>query len=333
MTVTQAMLMAAGLGTRLKPFTDHAPKAFLPVMGVPAAQFALDSAVRAGVSRLVVNVHHHPQQSLREIAALDAQGAELVVSDESRELLGSAGGIKKALPHFGGKPFFLLNADVLCDLDLVALAHAHARLRSQWGVKFTLAVHPQGPAGGKYREIHFDAEEGRIRSIGDLATGRPFFIGAAVMEADAFDLVPDGVSAETVPLIFEPAIREGKAGVFLACGKDDPWKDIGAPSLWLDAHLSLIQGLETGKIPSAWRTRIEQNAHRVAQGIWISRKSATLSNRARATHWSGPCFWSGEKAPQQFGPNSVFYGNIAGSAGPRSNGIGRDGAWVDVAKL
>lgn len=327
MPIRRAMLMAAGLGTRLKPFTELAPKAFFPVMGVPAAQFAVDAAVAAGVRTLVMNVHHHARSAIEQASRLDLGGSRLVISDESSILLGSAGGIKKALPYFEKEPFFLLNADVLCDVDLAALARAHERLRARWGVKLTLAVHPAGPAPGEYAEVSFDAERGLVTGLGERATGRPFFIGAAVIEPEALEKVPAGAPAETVPLIFRPAIEEGRAGFFRASGPEAPWKDVGSPALWLESHLSLIRDLETGRVPPLWRKRIESASARVAQGIWTARREGFI-NHARATRWEGPCYWAGEKAPKNLGPNAVLYGD--GGTAALSNGIGYQGLWVQL---
>src|SRR4051794_13663614 len=103
------MLMAAGRGTRLRPFTDLAPKPLLPLLGVPMAQFAVDALAQAGVPRIVANIHHHAAATRAGFAALDLAGTELVFSDESAELLGSAGGIQKASPLLGEGPFFLMN--------------------------------------------------------------------------------------------------------------------------------------------------------------------------------------------------------------------------------
>jgi NDP-sugar pyrophosphorylase family protein len=336
MPVTQAMLMAAGLGTRLRPFTDHAPKALMPVMGIPAAQFAVDVLLGAGVKRIVANIHHHAEATREGLARLDlsrAPGAELLISDESRGLLGSAGGVKKALPCFNGQPFFLLNADVVCDVDLSALARTHEALHRQYGVLLTLALAPMGPPGGKYAEIFVDGE-GRIKGIGPQALGRPFFLGAAVFEPQALAGVPPGLPGETVPLIFQPAIAAGRAGYHWNAGGYGIWKDVGTPALWLDAHLELMDRLETGALPSVWRRRIEARARRVSQGIWIGAEAT--GHRRGYSGFSSPSFWDGVgKAPRELGPGAVLYGSDSGLAnvGSLRGGIGSGGAWVQVTQL
>ncbi|MDR3605929.1 MAG: sugar phosphate nucleotidyltransferase [Oligoflexia bacterium] len=322
MPVTQAMLMAAGLGTRLKPFTDRAPKALLPVLGIPAAQYATDNLALAGVRKIVANIHHHPEKMRAGLATIDTS-AELIVSDESRLLLGSAGGIKRALPYFDRKPFFLINADVLCDIDLAALARTHERLRQTHGVMLTLAIAPQGPAGGKYAEILHDDD--LVRGIGAHAKGKPFFVGAAVFEPEALDYVPDGIPAETVPTIFSPAIAMNKAGFHPISGGYGIWKDIGSPALWLDAHLEIIARLETGALPGIWRRRIESVAQRAANGIWAGRG-------VRFHQGEAPCYWDGNGVrPPKLGPNAVLYGDAASAQ--LSGGIGFEGLWVHCPQL
>ncbi len=317
------MLMAAGLGTRLRPFTEHLPKALIPVMGVPISQFAIDGLVRAGVKKIVANIHHLPEISTKGLFGLDRGQANLVLSDESSLLLGSAGGLKKALPHFDREPFFLINADVLYDIDLDRLARHHSLLRSQWGVNLTLAVLPAGPPEGSgeevYREIHVDPSTGLIRGLGEPEKHRPFFAGAAVIEPEVIaGLTPD-TPLEFVPSILLPAIAQGRAGALLSQGC---WQDIGSPRTWLQTHLALIEGLKKGTLPQHWQKRIEAINRQIAPGIWIEKKHP-LENHTPS--WVSPCYWSshGEAAavpPQQLGPHAVLYGSTL--QGSLAHGIG-----------
>lgn len=331
-----AMLMAAGLGTRLRPFSEITPKPLLPVMGIPTAQFAVDQLVYSGVSRIVANVHHRSLAATQGLTGLDLGRpgeCEMLISDESDRLLGSAGGLRKALPLLGNKPFFLLNGDMLCELDLARLWTHHHALRSRWGVSLTLAVFRAGPPGGKYSEIQFDPESELITGIGPASEEKPFFVGAAVIEPEALERVPDGEPAEFVPLVLRPAIEQRKAGLFLDEGY---WFDIGSPELWLNTHLSLMRRLEHGRLPALWRRRIEHFNTRLASEIWVGndfRKAA----RAQVTNWAGPCYWSGMEgagpAPSQLGPNAVVYGSLAAGAQPGSGpGIGYGGPWVDLSR-
>ena len=300
--IRQAMLMAAGLGTRLRPFTDQVPKALLPVMGVPMAQFALDSLARAGVTRVVANVHHLAPIARAGLLALERPASmEIIISDESGLLLGSAGGLREALPYFGGEPFYLVNADVICDVDLAALGRAHLRRRTQWGAALTLAVCPQAPPGSAYREILVDPAEGRVIGFAPHAHERPFFIGSAVIEPDALARVPREGAAEFVPTILEPAIAEGRACAALTRPR---WHDVGSPALWLDAHLALIEALETGALSRGLRERIESRARRLADRVWGE-------IGARELAFPAPPSFVGSAAGYRVTPHAISYGGMS----------------------
>src|SRR5580704_1371808 len=111
--IDRAMIMAAGLGTRMRPLTDDRPKPLVTVRGRTLIDHAIDRLVAAGVTLVVVNLHYKAQQ-LRD--HLDRRmevrrDIEIRYSVETDELLGTGGGVAKALPQFGGAPFFILNSD------------------------------------------------------------------------------------------------------------------------------------------------------------------------------------------------------------------------------
>jgi MurNAc alpha-1-phosphate uridylyltransferase len=329
--ISKAMLMAAGLGTRLQPFTHHQTKALLPVLGVPIAQLGIDSLVRAGVQNLVANIHHDSERTRAGLLALDCGSAQLDISDESKLLLGSAGGLREALPKLGKGPFFLANADVLCDVNWLALAAAHQKLRSRRGVHMTLAIFRQGPEGCEYREILYDPRSELITGLGSQSVGCPFFIGAAVIEPEALSQIPGQGPAEFVPTVLEPAVLSKKAGIFLTEGS---WYDIGSPSLWLSAHLAAIDRLETGFFPSPssqlWQKRWEATNLRVGQKSWIALGSPRSS---RLTSWAAPFYWDGRdlqksSIPWVLGPNAVLYGQAISPVTDLQQGIGFAGEWV-----
>lgn len=127
-----AMVLAAGLGKRMRPITDTMPKPLVEIAGRTLLDRGLDSLADAGVIKAVVNVHYLPEQIVAHVAARTAP--RIVVSDESAGLLDSAGGIVKALPELGADPFYILNADTFwidtedSNLDRLALAWDAARM-------------------------------------------------------------------------------------------------------------------------------------------------------------------------------------------------------------
>jgi N-acetyl-alpha-D-muramate 1-phosphate uridylyltransferase len=107
----RAMVFAAGLGTRMRPITEIMPKPLVKVAGKPMIDHMLDRLAAAGVETAVVNVHHHAEQIEAHLA--NRKRPKIIVSDERDKLLDQGGGIQRALPHFGGEPFFICNTDSL----------------------------------------------------------------------------------------------------------------------------------------------------------------------------------------------------------------------------
>src|ERR1700747_2555412 len=108
---TKAMVLAAGLGLRMRPLTDHMPKPLVAVAGRPLLDHVLDKLGSAGVSEAVVNVHYLPDQIIDHVAA--RKSPRVIVSDERNQVLGTGGGVVKALPLLGAAPFFHVNSDTL----------------------------------------------------------------------------------------------------------------------------------------------------------------------------------------------------------------------------
>jgi len=118
----QAMLFAAGMGTRLKPLTDTMPKALVPVAGQPLLWHVLMKLKTEGFERIVVNVHHFAQQIIDYLAANQNFGLDIRISDERKQLLETGGGIKKALPLFDpDTPILIHNVDILSNVSLSTL--------------------------------------------------------------------------------------------------------------------------------------------------------------------------------------------------------------------
>ena len=116
----KAMIFAAGLGTRLKPLTDHMPKALVPVAGKPMLEHVINKLKSSGVNEIVINVHHFANQIIDFVKVNDNFGITIHISDETEQLLDTGGGIKKASPFFT-EPFIVHNADILSNIDLKEL--------------------------------------------------------------------------------------------------------------------------------------------------------------------------------------------------------------------
>ena len=123
------MILAAGLGTRLKPWTDRHPKALAVVNGKSLLQRNVEYLRQFGITDIIVNVHHFAEQIKNAIAENKGWGSNISISDESDEVLETGGGLKKAFWYFkeSDASFVLMNADILTDLDLSAMMHEHKK--------------------------------------------------------------------------------------------------------------------------------------------------------------------------------------------------------------
>jgi len=124
----KAIIFAAGLGSRLKPLTDNTPKALLTVNGKPLLAHAIEKLQHAGVTEIIVNVHHLAEQIVAYLENNHHHGVMFSISDEYDLLLDTGGGLKKAAPFFNdGQPFFAYNVDILTDMDLSAMMDFHCK--------------------------------------------------------------------------------------------------------------------------------------------------------------------------------------------------------------
>lgn len=119
----KAMIFAAGLGTRLKPLTDTMPKALVPVGGKPLLEILIRKMIAAGITDIVINVHHFADQIVRFVEQHKSFGIRIAFSDETDALLDTGGGIRKAMPLLtdgqeGGAPVLVHNVDILSNADL-----------------------------------------------------------------------------------------------------------------------------------------------------------------------------------------------------------------------
>jgi NDP-sugar pyrophosphorylase family protein len=227
------MVLAAGLGTRMRPLTLLRAKPALPVMNRPLIHWTLERLARHGVREVVVNLHHRPDSIVRAVGNGSAFGLKVRYTRE-RAILGTGGGPRKARALLGDGPVLIVNGDVLFDFDLGALMRQHRRRRAA----ATLALLPN-PDVGRYSPVVL-RRDGRLASIAGRprpARGRPWlFTGVHVVQAELLDRLPRGAS-DSVRDLYAPLIGEGAlvAG-FRARGR---WYDFGAPASYLASQLEM----------------------------------------------------------------------------------------------
>jgi NDP-sugar pyrophosphorylase family protein len=226
-----AMILAAGLGTRLRPLTDRVPKALVPVGGVPILERVARRLVQAGADRLIINLHHLGDAIRDFVAEHDDFGVEVLYSEEPAEPLETGGGLLNAAPLFRrGAPFFVHNGDILTDLPLEAMYATH--LRS--GALATLAV-MERPSS---RQLLFDdvgllgrsdsAKDLRLLARETIGEVTPLgFGGVHVVSPDIFERITETGAFS----ILETYLRLVGEGARILPFRIDSclWIDIGKP--------------------------------------------------------------------------------------------------------
>ncbi|KQT83976.1 nucleotidyltransferase family protein [Aurantimonas sp. Leaf443] len=222
-TPRTAMMLAAGLGKRMRPITSTIPKPLVEVRGKALIDYGLDALARTGVTRTVVNVHYLPD--LMRAHLRKRRDMEIVISDERETLLDSGGGIVKALPELGPDPFYVMNADTFWidgyrnNLELMAELFDPARM----DVCLLIADMAQATGYDGRGDFAMDAE-GRLARVAERDMSPFIYAGAAIVKPEVFA----GREAEPFSLnrIFDEAIeRDRLFGVRLG----GLWLTVGTP--------------------------------------------------------------------------------------------------------
>ena len=233
-TPRTAMVLAAGLGKRMRPITDTLPKPLIKIAGKALIDWGLDALSDAGVERAVVNVHYLPDQLVRHLSGRAKPAIE--ISDERDALLDSGGGIVRALPKLGPAPFFVLNADTFWidrksdSLRRLALAWDDARM----DILLMLARLDQatGHSGGADFLVGSDGRLARAKGDPDGL----IYAGAAIVHPRIFTDVPAG--AHSLNVEFDRALAAGRLhGMVL----DGDWITVGTPDAIAPAEAAVAR--------------------------------------------------------------------------------------------
>jgi MurNAc alpha-1-phosphate uridylyltransferase len=229
-----AMVLAAGLGTRMRPVTDGMPKPLVPVAGKALIDYVLDKLTEAGVGTAVVNVHYFADQIERHLEA--RQAPRVVISDERKQLLNTGGGVRAALPLLGSGPFFLLNSDTLWidgvrrNLDQLARSFDKSRMDALLLLAATTA------SVGYVGRGDFSMEpDGALRRRGERDVAPFVYAGAALLSPELFAGAPDGPFS--LNLLFDRAMEAGRL-----CGMrlEGVWMHVGTPEAVAAAEAAIM---------------------------------------------------------------------------------------------
>jgi mannose-1-phosphate guanylyltransferase len=225
--VIPALLLTAGLGTRLRPLSDVRAKGAVPVAGEPLARRIIGWLVAAGISDIVLNLHHRAATLTSLIGDGADVGARVRYSWE-HPILGSGGGPRHALPLLDSTRFLIVNGDTLTDVDIGALVAKHRHS----GALVTMALVPNVKP----------EQYGGVLVAGDVVTGftapgghnpNYHFIGVQVVERIAYESLADGVPAESVGQLY-PRLMRDRTGAIGALISDSRFEDIGTPRDYLE---------------------------------------------------------------------------------------------------
>jgi MurNAc alpha-1-phosphate uridylyltransferase len=233
MMPNRAIVLAAGLGTRMRPYNGQIPKPLVEIGGKPLIDYSLDRLADAGVQRAVVNVHHLADALERHLAS--RQRPQIVISDERGALLGTGGGIAKALPQLGDGPFFLVNSDTVwldgVKPNLTRLAEAFDAATMDALLLLAPTTDSIGYTGrGDFTML----PDGRLRRRGENEVVPFVYAGAAVLAPSLFADVPAG--AFPLTFLFDQAgARDRLFGLRL----EGVWMHVGTPEAVAAAEAAL----------------------------------------------------------------------------------------------
>jgi mannose-1-phosphate guanylyltransferase len=235
------MILAAGLGTRMRPLTRLRAKPALPVLDRPLLHWTLDALAAAGVREVAINTHHLPATVREAVGSGRRWGMRVTWSHEPR-ILGTGGGPRRLRRFFGDEPALLVNGDVFFQFDLAPLVARQRRT----GARVALGLIPN-PDPARYSAVTRD-RAGRIRAIAgrqEPFAGRAWlFTGIHLVDPALLERLPPGAS-DSVRDLYLPMLAEGARieGVPLR----GAWYDLGAPPLYLASQLAMIRKRVPGR--------------------------------------------------------------------------------------
>src|SRR5882757_850362 len=234
---TKAMVLAAGLGLRMRPLTDNMPKPLVRVAGQPLLDHVLDKLAAASVSEAVVNVHYLPDQIIAHTAARSRP--RVIISDERDEVLGTGGAIVKALPLLGAAPFFHLNADTMwidgVRPNLTRLAEAFDPDRMDILLLMAPTTSSIGYAGrGDYAML----ADGTLRKRKEHQVVPFVYAGAAIMSPSQFADAPKGEFSLTK--MFDRANEQER---LFGLRLDGIWMHVGTPDAVQAAEEAFLESV------------------------------------------------------------------------------------------
>jgi len=228
--ITQAFVLAAGLGKRLRPLTDDLPKPLIPIFQKPLITFALDHLIDIGLRSFIINTHKLPEL-FQNFFGEDGYGRKSITLVHEPDLLETGGGIKNAERYLRDEPFITYSGDILTDLALQPLVDEHFRR----GNDVTLALRNTGLAANVAFRDHRVVDISRRFGV----AGNFDFANVAIWNRDIFQRIPPQRKISFIPILADWIGQGGKiGGVVINEGK---WFNITSRAEYLEVHRVIIQ--------------------------------------------------------------------------------------------
>jgi len=279
------MLLAAGLGTRLRPLTLERAKPAIPLLGKPLVLRLVERLIESGASAFRVNLHHLPD-TIRRVF----EGKALPISFSFEpEILGTAGGLAANEAFFDQGTFLMVNGDIVMDFDLREALAFHRERRAL----ATLVLIPQQPPY-RYTQLKIDSDY-RItglkgsRTSGSLSSETYVFTGVHILEPEIFSFIPPGVFYEINDQVYPEAI--GKGLPVYGFPVDGYWNDLGSPARYLEAQRDLFK--RGGITPSSWIASGATVEDQACLGPLVSAEDGVLLERRSFAEYS--ILWRGAR--------------------------------------
>ena len=257
-----ALVLTAGLGTRLRPLTYVRAKPAVPVVGETVIRRIIRWLARAGIREVVLNLHYRPEG----ITAETGDGSDLDVRVRyswEQPILGSAGGPRHALSLLGRETFFVVNGDTITDVDLCALADAHARSEAIVTLALTRNRDPL-----RYGGIALD-EDGIVTTFVPRGSAEPadHFIGVQIVDRSAFSDLPDGVPAEAFGGVYQKLLAQRPGSVRGFVCEAGFW-DLGTTGDYLATTLAIARRENVRQLPLGRRSRVDSSSRLLDTIVW-----------------------------------------------------------------
>ena len=252
----KAMVLAAGLGERMRPLTDYLPKPLLPIANRPVMSYILEHLARHGFTEVIANLHYGGDEIAAHFGDGSRYGVHLSYSHEEK-LWGIAGGVRRCRDFFGEDTFLVIGADDLTDMDLTALVQAHRRVGAIASIGLV-----EVEATSQYGIVVTDGE-GRIERFVEKPRGEPPSRTANtqiyLFEPAAFDFIPPDQVYDFGFGAFPKMVAAGSP--FYGFSLPGYWRDIGSLEAYLAAQEDVLEG----------RVRARVEGEQISPGVWVGK--------------------------------------------------------------